>query len=123
MVLFHELTFFLVSCLVLFLLTTLQVSDVFAEKPVGEHGNRFILVTYARNRGTVLELTSAYKHETNQLQTTTVRRPPSGPNPEGNFEVNALSKDTRKHGAKVQNVKRSGAASMTKKNLHTSTHG
>jgi len=68
------------SCLFLFLLTTLQTTDA--------------------HQGTVPKV----KHDTNLVQTSSIRCPPSGPNPEGNFEVNAASQDVGKQGAKVQNV-------------------
>ena len=120
----HNIYLFSMCCLALFLLIILQTSNVeSAVKPRGEHGSSFILTTHARSRDRVPELTSAYKQETNQLQTTGVRRPPSGPNPEGNFEVNAVSKEIDKHGTKVQNVERSGTASVTKKDLPASSQG
>jgi hypothetical protein len=123
MAFFHKLPLFRMCYIALFLLVTLQIRHVSAAKPRSERGSPFILATYARTRGAVPELTSAYKHETNQLQTTSVRRPPSGPNPEGNFEVNALSKDASKHGTKVQDIERSGTVSMTKNDLPASTQG
>lgn len=51
------------------------------------------------------KVTTPFKHETSQvtipLHTNVVRRPPSGPNPEGNFQVNAATQDTATRGFKV----------------------
>lgn len=80
------------SCLILFLLTTLQTTDAF-EKPKEEQAT-------STHQGTVPKV----KHDTNLVQTSSIRRPPSGPNPEGNFEVNAASQDVGKRGVNVQNV-------------------
>lgn len=120
MVFFQKAPVISICFLALFLLVAVRATDVSAAKP---RGAPFILATYARTRGTVPKLTSAYNHKTNLLQTAGFRRPPSGPNPEGNFEVNALSKNTDKHGAKVQNVERSGTASMSRKDLPASAKG
>lgn len=79
-------------CLFLFLLTTFQTADAFV-KPKEER-------TTSAHQGTVPKM----KHDTNVVQTSSIRRPPSGPNPEGNFEVNAASQDVGKRGAKIQNV-------------------
>jgi len=51
------------------------------------------------------KVTTPVKHETSKVtipfHTNDVRRPPSGPNPEGNFEVNAATQDTATRGFKV----------------------
>lgn len=108
----------LVSCLALFLLVTLsQMADSTAilwgdkEMPPTLRGSI--------HRGTTFNVTSPIVHNTKQIQTTGVprRRPPSGPNPEGNFEVNAATKGNGKHGTMVQNVEKSAtSAAVLQKN-------